>query len=313
MFYLLFLWLFIVESLIDWDAIINSKPSTELKLIASVISAFIPTIYILAINFLGLDQLIIDLGERLKIGAGDFIFFHWPLSWEYLILATFFMTAVLIAYNIKGLKLFSISFAFLSGVATAYMFDTIYPFGVFKPLQEFALPTAATAAAILDLFGYKVMLKFPVQYGDSNLPALSVTVSGKSASVIIAWACAGAHSLLLYALIILVFFKKMEISHFRKLAYFMIGLFVTYFVNVIRICSILFVILNYGSDAGRYFHDTYAELFFFTWIFAYIGSIILIQRFMLIERIKQVFQKTCRIFRKAKDELTFSLKSLTKH
>lgn len=291
MFYLFFLWLLFVESIIDWDDIIQSTPKRSWRILFSLIFALIPTIYILAINFLGLNQIVLQLGEYFNIDPGDFIYFHWPLSCEYVVFAVSFITAVLIAYKTNGLKLFSISFAFLGGVAAAYMFDTIYPFGVFKPLQAFALPTAATTAAIFELLGYKTMLYYPVPYGESNLPSLSIIVGGKPATVAIAWACAGVHSLLLYILIISVVFKKMQASAFRKLLYFIIGLFGTYLVNVFRIFSILLVILNHGTEAGKYFHDTYAELYFFIWMFAYIALIALIQRFSLVERIKLAFQK----------------------
>lgn len=264
MFYLLFLWILFIESIIDWNNIIENKPKTNRRMLASFICALVPTFYILAVNFLGLNQVILSIGQYFNIGTGDFLNFHWPLSCEYLVLAIFFISAVALAYGKKGLKTFAISFAFLGGVSIAYMLDTIYPFGVFKPLQEFALPTAATAAALFDLLGYTTSLNYPIHYGDSLLPSLSVRVGAKPpVSVAIGWACAGVHSLLLYVLIIAVFFKKSNIPAFRKLLYFVIGLFGTFFVNVLRVFSIVIVMINYGTATGTAFHDTYGELFFF--------------------------------------------------
>lgn len=309
MFYLIFLWLLFIESIIDWSNIIENKPKHTIRLLASLICALIPTLYILAINFLGLNQLILNLGEYFNIGTGDFLYFHWPLSCEYLIFTIFFMVAAAIAYKIQGLKTFSVSFAFLGGVSTAYMFDTIFPFGVFKPLQALALPTAATAAALFDLLGYKTILKFPVPYGDSNLPSLTISATGKTASVAIAWACAGVHSILLYVLIILVFFKKAKISAFRKLTYFIIGLFGTYFVNVLRIFSILLVMLNQGMEAGVTFHNTYGELYFFTWMFLYIALIATIQRFMLVERVKDIPRRVRIYLKTAQSKILSQLKA----
>lgn len=309
MFYLIFLWLLFIESIIDWNNVIENKPKTTSKIVASLIFALIPTFYILAINFLGLDQLILNIGEYFNIGAGDFIYFHWPLSCEYLIFAIFFITATLIAYETQGLKTFSISFAFFGGVSVAYMFDTIFPFGVFKPLQEFALPTAATTTALFDLLGYTARLTFPLRYGTSNLPLLTVSAGGKTASVAIAWACAGVQSLFLYVLIILVFFKKANISAFRKLAYFIIGLFGTFFVNVLRIFSIVIIMMNYGSDAGSAFHDTYGEIYFLTWILLYILLIVCIQRFMLIEKTGQALHKISLTIGTAKNRLLTQFKS----
>jgi len=189
------------------------------------------------------------------------------------------------------------------------MFDTIYPFGVFRPLQEMTLPTAATAAALFDILGYKVLLSFPVHTADSLLPALTVASGGKSASVTIAWACAGVHSLLLYVLIMLVFFKKADISSFRKLSYFIIGLFGTFFANVLRVFSIILVILQYGNDAGTTFHNTYGELFGFIWIFLFILLIGCIQRFMLVERTRYAFQRIGSYFGNAKNKIASRLRA----
>lgn len=308
MFYLLFLWLLFIESIIDWKGIIENKPRKASIIGISIACALIPTFYILSINFLGLNQAILDLGQYFKIGTGDFIFFHWPLSCEYFVFFISFTVTIIVAYKMQGLKTFSISLSLLGGISAAYMFDTIYPFGIFKPLQEFALPTAATTAALFDLLGYKTALHFPVRYGESNLPTLSISASGRSASVAIAWACAGVHSLLLYALIIFVFFKKVDISDLRKFAYFIIGLLGTYLVNVLRIFSILLIMLNIGQEAGIAFHDTYGELYFFSWMFFYIALITVIQKFMVIERIKNGFQKMNLLLEKAKNKLESKLR-----
>jgi thaumarchaeosortase len=166
------------------------------------------------------------------------------------------------------------------------MLDTIYPFGVFRPLQEMTLPTAATAAALFDFLGYQVMLSYPTNVGDSLVPSLAVGIGDKSAGVSIAWACAGVYSLLLYVLIILVFFKRTNISGFRKVLYFFIGLFGTFFANVLRIYSILIVSLESGREAMMDFHNTWGELFGFGWIFGFILLIVCIERFDLVGKAK---------------------------
>jgi len=290
MFYLIFLWLLFIESIIDWKSVIEKKPKNPYNTSASLICALVPTLYVLSINFLGLSQTILETGRKLGITLDDFTYFHWPLSCEYTVFTIFFMMATALAYKKEGLGTFSLAFSFLGGVSVAYMFDTIYPFGVFKPLQEFTLPTAASAAALFDLLGYKTTLTFSSTYMDS-LPCLTVSMGGKTAGVAIAWACAGVHSLLLYVLIILVFFKKANISDFRKLLYFIIGLFGTFSVNVLRIFSVVVIMLNYGRDAGIVFHNTYGEIYFFTWIFLYILLIACIQKFTLAERARHILQR----------------------
>ena len=297
-FYLVFLWLLVIESAISWQEIVDKKPRNRL-ILASLIIALIPTIYILATNFFGLDLVLLKAGRYVfdihSLGSSgepsDFLHLFWPLSLEYIVFTIFFMGAVSLAYKLRGLRAFAISFALLGGIGIAYMLDTIYPFGVFKPLQELALPTAATTAALFDLLGYSVQMHFPIRLGESLLPSLTVTMGGKTASVTIAWACAGVHSLLLYVLIMFVFFKKTSISAFRKLLYFIIGLFGTFFVNVLRVYSIIIIMLQSGNDAGMNFHNTYGELYSFVWIFSYILLIGCMEKFMLVERARAAFRR----------------------
>ncbi|MDH7477680.1 MAG: archaeosortase/exosortase family protein [Candidatus Bathyarchaeota archaeon] len=317
MFLLVFLWIILIESVMDWKRFADEKPKNRYIIIASLICALIPTFYVLAINFFGLDLAILKIGHdvfgiRSVSGTNepwDFLHLHWPISCEYIIFSVFFISAIILAYRTKGLKTLSISLALLGGIGVAYMFDTIYPFGVFRPLQAFALPTAAVAAGILDLLGYTVMLVFPTYTAESALPALTVNAGSNSASALIAWACAGVQSLLLYTLIILVFFKKSDISSFRKLAYFVIGLFGTFFVNVFRVISILIIMLNYGNEAGMVFHNTYGEIYSVIWILLYILLVGCIQRFMLVERTRDAFHRFSALLRTAKNKLSSRLKT----
>jgi exosortase/archaeosortase family protein len=219
----------------------------------------------------------------------------WPLSLEYVIFAIFFASAVLLAYG-KGALTFSISLSLLGVIALVYMIDTIYPFGLFNPLQSFALPTAASSAAFLELLGYQgVRLAYPVAYSVGNqvslLPELYIVASNGRilAQALIGWSCAGVHSLLLYILIMLMFLKRSGISSFRKSVYFIFGLFGTYFVNILRISSFFIIWMNYGQSTAMVFHDNYGELYFFIWISMYVMLIVGIQRFMLIERTRYTF------------------------
>jgi len=320
LFYLMFLWFLVIEAAMDWDKIVDSQPRNRRIIAISLIVALIPMVYILATNFFGLDLELLKIGRyslsihssNADLTPSDFLHLGWPLSLEYLVFTVFFMSAITLAYKFRGLKVFSISFALLGGIGVAYMLDTLFPFGVFRPLQEFALPTAATATALFDILGYNVMMNFPYRLGESLLPSITVTVGPKIASVSIAWACAGVHSLLLYVLIIAVFFKKTTISAFRKLAYFIIGLFGTFFVNVLRVFSVILIMLESGNAAGMEFHNTWGELFSFVWIFLYILLIGVIQRFSLVERTQNVFHRIGSYLGTAKDRLVLRLRTPVK-
>jgi hypothetical protein len=75
------------------------------------------------------------------------------------------------------------------------------------------------------------------------------------------------------------------------LLYFVIGLFGTFFANVLRIYAIIIINLQQGHDAGTIFHNTYGELFGFTWIFAFIILIVCIERFTLVEKTRDGLKK----------------------
>jgi thaumarchaeosortase len=316
LFYLMFLWILVIEAAMDWDRIVDFQPKKRRTIAISLILALIPMVYILATNFFGLDLALLKIGRySLAIHSSnadstpsDFLHLGWPLSLEYLVFAAFFISAIWLAYKSKGLKIFSISFALLGGIGIAYMLDTIFPFGVFRPLQEFALPTAATAAALFDVLGHSVRLNYPVQLGESLLPSLTVTMAGKTASVSIAWACAGVQSLFLYVLIMAVFFKRTSISAFRKLSFFIIGLFGTFFVNVLRVYSIIVIMIQQGHDAGMAFHNVYGELYSFVWIFLFILLVGCIQKFMLVERTRVALERISSHLGIAKDKLASRLR-----
>ena len=162
MFYLFFMWLLLLESILDWERIVEKRFAFQnrFRAILACLFAAVPTVYILGVNFLGLKQMILDLGQAIQIRSGA-IEGHWPLSIEYLVLTSFFLFAVWIAYGFAGLESFSISLSLLAGISAVYMIDTIWPYGTFEPMQSLALPTAACATALLDLLGYGVRLTFP--------------------------------------------------------------------------------------------------------------------------------------------------------
>ena len=294
LFLLFFLWLFVLESSLNLEKLskkdAETKPRSPFKILAIFICAIIPLIYVVGVNFLGLDQAILNLGDMIRgeywrehstywylILEGD-----WPITLEYFVFTFSFLATILLAYGKAGLKAFSISLALVAGISIAYLIDVMYPYGVFKPLQMLALPTAACAAALLDILGYRFTLSFSP--GVDAMPIIRTSTGGRSFSVGIAWPCAGVHSLFLYTLIILLLFKKSDISRFRKLVYFIGGAIGTYLVNILRIIVYFYILGNQGLDAAQTFHNVHAELLFVAWILLYILLIICIQKFRLVEK-----------------------------
>jgi len=294
LFLLFFLWLFVLETSLNWEKQSKEdseiKPISHFKILASFICAILPLIYIISVNFLGLDQTIINLGDTLRgeywrAHFGDWQYIleaAWPLLVEYLVFTVSFLATILLAYGKGGVKKFGITLAFISGVSAVYFLDTIFPYGVFKPFQLLTLPTAACAAILLDILGYSFSLSFSP--GADAMPIIRTQAGGRWYSVGIAWPCAGVHSLFLYTLIILLLFKKSNISRFRKTIYFIAGAIGTYSVNILRILVYFRILVNQGLSAAQTFHDVYAELLFVAWILLYILLIICIQKFRLVEK-----------------------------
>lgn len=277
MFYLFFIWLLFLESIISWAEIVESKPKKPLRVLFFFVCVFVPLIYILSVNFWGLDQAILSVGQDLGF-TGRTLNFHWTLCVEYLVLTIPFLVAICLAYGKKGLNFFSISSSLLAGISAIYTLDTFYPRGIFRPFELLALPTSACAAALLEILGYSFYLYY--RPGPEAMPSI-ITPSGGAS---IGWPCAGVHSLFLFTVIILLLFKKSNLSSFRKITYFVVGAVCTYFVNVLRIASYFIILTNNGEEAARFFHNTTGELYFVFWIFAYILIIVSVEKFRLVER-----------------------------
>ncbi len=278
MFYPIFLALLLFESKLGWNVILQNQRAFQNRFRIILICFFvvIPFVYVLGVNFFGFDKMITNLGQALQIRDVNE---PWPISVEYLILASLFIIIIWLTYGFVGLKSFSISLSFFVGVGIVYLVDTTWPIGTLELMELLAVPTAACATVLLDLLGYRVSLRFPFvstqEYG--SLPRIQVWNGGNSAIADVAWACAGVHSLFFYTIIILIFFRRLSAPRERKIIYFLIGAAGTYFINILRIASYLIISVHYGSQVAWVFHNSYGELYFFAWMLSYFVIIAAIQ------------------------------------
>ena len=301
LFLLFFVWLFALEAFSSFKSLTDEEGKqrrNKLKIAAILALALIPLIYVIGVNFLGLDQAIINLGAfiRLDYWKANWAYWEnsltgdWPMSLEYVVFTVSFLATIMLAFGKKGLKIFSISAALVAGIAVVYMIDTMYPAGAFKPFEALALPTAAVAAVFLEAMGFRFTMFY--QPAPSAAPIISLSAGGSTVQTGIAWPCAGVHSLFLFTIIILLLFKKSGIAPFRQAIYFIIGAVGTYFVNVARIVTYFVILVNQSQDAALVFHNVYGEMYFFSWILGYIVLIVGIQKFGIIERTRAfVFKK----------------------
>jgi exosortase/archaeosortase family protein len=264
-FYIFFLWLVSLETILGWEELEDQKIKKlrSARNVAFIAALFMPTIYVIVANFYGLNGLIADLAGR----SGIFWASIMPLSTEYLVFMMLFLVIILLRYGIRGLKTHSISALFLGVIGMVYTIDNVYPQGSFTPFQMIVPTTARLAANFLNLMGYHTIWRGSYQ-GAPVLEALDS--SGKSSGpTAIAWPCAGVESLLIYAVTILLFLKNSDISWRQRTIYFVIGAAVTYFINILRIVTIFVIAINSGFGAAMTFHDYYGQLYSITWITSY--------------------------------------------
>jgi len=299
-FYLFFLWLFALE-FITGDRSSKLENSSDLKWARIISGAFmliIPTIYTIEAHVFGLNNTIIEFGKTLGIGQGlrDLNFqrwlvnYSWPLSVEYIVVAVSIFMAIFFLLEYEGLKQFSVSVFLLVAMSIFYTIDTFRPYGTFtfsvfpsfppfliykdfSPLQGLVPFTTSFVTSILPQIGYSVQTIVLQQTG-------SVQMLVNGVPFLIYWPCAGIHSLFIYTFVILLFLKGSQVSLAEKITCLVVGAVGTFFVNVLRIVSIIDVFLTSGAEAGTYFHNYYGELFFLGWIVIYLFALIFVQRFL---------------------------------
>lgn len=286
--YLLFLWLFFVETALGWKKLKTERTIfwTKKTVLAAVI-LLLPTVYSVGLHF-GLQAGIVELGKAVGVPAeqyGEWYLTHsWPFSFEYILFAVFFVTSIWLLYGVRGLKTFAVSSFFIGGVGVFYMIDTFYPYGTFTVLQSFVPVTVYGASSILNLLGYGTQ----TFSGGANGLGLTVTGANSTYSAIVSWSCAGSHSLFIYSFMIMLFLRGTNISRTRKIIYVIAGAVGTFFVNIVRIVAILLAGVNSGASLAATFHEFYGEFFFIAWMFIYLSIIYLFEtRFINKIRSKQ--------------------------
>jgi thaumarchaeosortase len=263
-FQLFFVWLILLEFILGWEALQEHgtiKP-TGFRLGALVVTLLLPTFYVVASNYFGLSAGIAAFSKQ----SGVYWYNDMPAAVEYFVFAGFFTLMAFLTLGLKGVKSFSIPILFSVVVGAVFIIDSVYPNDQFTPFQFLVPVTTMLAANVLGFMGYRTSLDF----SQGNLPQLTVfdpKNAVNSVSFGIAWPCAGVESLLIFAVTILLFLKRMPLSWQAKLGYFVFGAAVTYGINVLRIAGIFLWALG-GGDVNV-FHQSYGPLFPIAWIVSY--------------------------------------------
>jgi exosortase/archaeosortase family protein len=297
-FYLFFLWLFALEFLLGSR---NPKPKTNssaswARIIGGFFMLMIPTIYLIEFYLFGLNNTVIEFGKFLGLGQGagsilqDYlIYWSFPLSLEYFIVACSIFMGVFLLLDFDGIRQFSVSISLLGLIGVFFMINTFSPYTASFPnflslsspifprsgfsIQDFVPFISSIVASVMQRMGYAVQM---VVLPDS---AVQMLVNGYG--FLIYWPCAGVYSLFIYTFVILLFLKGFPTSLRAKLGCFAIGAVGTFFVNILRLVSIINIYITQGAAAGDVFHNYYGELFFLVWIVFYLFALVLVQRFLI--------------------------------
>ena len=292
-FYLFFVWLVLLEVILNWDKIQESRISKETpaRTTIFIVSLLLPTVYVIAANYFGINTAIVNWAT--KYTGYPEVAFLMPLSTEYLVLTVLFASIVSLGFGIGRLKDFALSTLFLGAIGSIYTINNFSPYGRFTPFQIPVPITTQFAASFLNLMGYHTSISQTTNsyYGWlSNLAVVDPKKPLNIAAFSIAWPCAGVESLIIYTIVILIFLKSSAISWKRGTIYFAIGAIVTYFINILRIATIFIIQINTGggyalTPQAQEFHDYYGQLYSITWIVFYplliMGSQLLWNKFKI--------------------------------
>ncbi len=262
-FMVFFIWLILLEFILGWEKFqINLQNKTRLS--AYLLTLLLPTLYVAAEYYLGLNSAIVDFSQNNAVAWADSM----PLAIEYLVFSLFFLLIAYLGFGKKGLTGLALPTLFVALVGLLYTIDNLFPYGQFTPFALLVPTTASLAGALLGWMGNTVVPGTDVVTG---MPTLAVSGPAGSATFAIAWPCAGIESLLIFTAVALLFLKPMLVSWKAKLGFFAVGAAITYFINVVRISMIFTLGMQYGTNSVEVsdFHFYYGPLYAMTWIVTY--------------------------------------------
>jgi thaumarchaeosortase len=272
-YYLFFIWLILLELILNWEKIqVKIHKIRSKRFMAFITVSLLPTFYVIISNFCGLNTAIVNISPK---HYGDPFWANlMPLSVEYLVFSILFVPIISTVYGIKELKNFLLPPCLIGVIGLIYVVDNLCPYGYFTPFQILVPTTTNLAATVLNMMGYETNITYHNSTIYGPAPYLKVqdpNISYRRAGSYIAWPCSGIDSLIIYSAVILLFLKNTSISWKKRIAYFLIGAVVTYFINILRIVTIFLIGMDYGmrSPQVQQFHNYYGALYSIIWIMAY--------------------------------------------
>ncbi|HLA22802.1 MAG TPA: thaumarchaeosortase [Nitrosopumilaceae archaeon] len=264
----LFALAFIVAELIGIKIGISKK-----RLLAVVPLAALTIAYLVSLEF-GLRDYIVSVAPNYNVQ----LIFSWTWMWDFIVLAIFLVATMSILFGKKWVRISPAGPIFIAGSAVILSLDAFFPYDTLGPLQyivPYLVQTNAWLITTLDLGIASARDNILFLRGDHGPFALQVF-----------WPSAGVHSVIIYSLVMMAFLFKMNIPPKRKAVYFVLGIFGTIGVNMIRIFSLSIFVLKISTKVSEFeeFHSVAGEIMFLPWLFIFL----LIVTYVETRRIKRL-------------------------
>jgi len=190
--------------------------------------------------------------------------YSWGWLWDFVIITIFVISAAVILFGKKWIRIVIAGPVFLAGSAIILSLDTFFPFDTLGPLQYFVPYLVEANVWIINA------LELGIATGRDNLMFLSGDHGPFVLQVF--WPSAGVHSIIIYSLVMMAFLLKMNIQRNRKALYFGLGIIGTIIINLIRIFSLSVFALKVSTNPVEFeeYHSIAGEIMFLPWLFVFL-------------------------------------------
>ena len=238
------------------------------RLIFGIPLVIATVIYFITLDF-GLHDYIINAAPAFNvvgcsIGNPQGCIYSWGWLWDFVVITIFVITAAIIMFGKKWIRIVIAGPVFLGGSAIILSLDTFFPFDTLGPLQYFVPYLVQTNVWVINA------LELGLATARDNIMFLQGDHGPFVLQVF--WPSAGVHSIIIYSLVMMAFLLKMNIRQKRKIIYFGLGILGTIIINLIRIFSLSIFALKVSTNPVEFeeYHSIAGEIMFLPWLFIFL-------------------------------------------
>jgi len=199
------------------------------------------------------------------------------LAMDFIAFAIYCLIATALLYSVRSITLMSLGVIYLVGLGILDAMDAYFPEDSLAFLQVWVYLIWDVVVFLLGLMGFQTN----INPGANKVNPPSLVLQGNRLylwgyrgfiALAIYWPSSGVVSMIIYSIVILVLMVKLDAPRGRKIIYAAIGAVGTYFVNVIRITSIVLYV-TYISLDFQAFHASIGEVLFIIWIIIFLLAV----------------------------------------